>query len=195
MIGSAALLLLASLSWAAHEKPELLCSSNALAIMLFSLGVLAVIWIVWATPYAFAWELIRRATDITIHFSFSTSYTAIFWEVLIFLWLLWRVYSREGGFAAVLKHWGNVRDAIGAIVVAYLLTFLFHLFFTIPHEIYAAANDGQPPVVTKPIEPPPSAYHKTSSPKGNETKQPDLSRHPSRCSVKLRIDSILWLVG
>jgi hypothetical protein len=173
IIGSAALFLLALLSWAGHEEPRLLRSFYLLAITPFSLGVLGVMWFMWSAPYAFAWELIRRATDVTIHSSFSTSYTAICWEILIFLWLLWRVYSREGGFAAVLTHWGNVRDAIGAIVVAYLLTFLFHLFSTIPREIYTTAKDEQPPGVIKPIEPPPSAYYKTNSPKGHETEQQD----------------------
>src|SRR2546430_9113042 len=59
------------------------------------------------TPFLL--DLARRAADITIHQSFSTSFTSILWNVAIFVWVLKRIYSREGGLAAVMKHWGNAR--------------------------------------------------------------------------------------
>jgi hypothetical protein len=96
----------------------------------------------------FVWELIRRAALETVHSSFGTTFTSILLGIAIFLFILWRVYSREGGFAAVLKHWQNGRDAIVAVIVVYLLTFLFHLFITIPGEIRKEARAISPPAVT-----------------------------------------------
>lgn len=98
---------------------------------------------------AFVWEIIKQAADITVHSTFSTSYPAILRDLAVAGYVLLRIFRRGGGIAAVMKHVDNVKDAGVALVAAFVLTFLYHLFLTVPDEI--GHESTAPPVVSASI--------------------------------------------
>src|SRR5438132_849038 len=110
----------------------------------------------------FAWELITRAADITVHSTYSTSYMAILRDVLVFLYVVLRIWRREEGRQAVLKHWDNAKNAFEGLVILFAATFLYHLAITVPQEIGKEANNvPQPSFERNSSNPPRIAYVKT----------------------------------
>jgi len=121
--------------------------------------------------FPFAWNLIRSAIDITVHSTFSTTYPAIVRDVAVGIYVALRLLSRGGGIA-VLRHLDNIKDALTAVIMAFALTFLFHLFVTVPRAIYAVTQQTMdrywvttqlPPAGI--FSPPQVAYQKQLTPK------------------------------
>lgn len=84
------------------------------------------------------WEIAHRALDITVITTFSTSYAALLRDFLVAVYVLIRVLER-GGFLQLKKQLENARDGATAVVVTFLLTFLYHFIFSVPIQIKAAA--------------------------------------------------------
>src|SRR3954447_26103633 len=95
---------------------------------------------------------IYRAVHTTIYTPFSTSTGAILRDIAVVVFVVIRILRREGP-TAVQEYIRKGKDAALAVVAAFVLTFLYHLFFTIPNEINVEAASQRVPMVH--IPPPP----------------------------------------
>jgi hypothetical protein len=90
------------------------------------------------TIFPFAWELVTQSADVTGHSTFSSSYAALFRDIAVVVYVARKVWKRRG-IEAVRKYLNDGRDLAEALIIAFVLTFLYHLVFSVPNRIRTEA--------------------------------------------------------
>ena len=119
----------------------------------------ATLYLCWLLGFSFAFEIARRAMDLSVHSTFATSYSRVLIDIAVGIYVLKKIHSRDGGLSAVLKHWKrNLEDAFIAMALAAVITFLYHSFVTVRQEIWAEAAKAKPPIFAFPTPPKPPKF-------------------------------------
>ncbi len=91
------------------------------------------------TIFPFAWELTKEAANLTIHSTYGTTFWAIFRDIAVVAYVAIKVGKRRGS-EAVRKYLRDGADLAEALVIAFVLTFVYHLAITVPDGINTEAS-------------------------------------------------------
>jgi hypothetical protein len=110
----------------------------------FAIGTVCLPFVLFAIPVMHSCGL---ALDLTVHSTFATSIPAIIRDIVVCLYVAGRVFVREGQKG--LRDWAQKgKDAALALVAAFVLTFLYNLFFAAPQQIAKGTLPADPFVVS-----------------------------------------------
>lgn len=127
---------------------------------------------------SFDWQLAKQAAGLTIHSTYGTTLWAILRDVAVFAYVAGRM--RRGG-KVVRQYLRQGRYAAEAIAGALVLTFVYHLAITAPHQIEARVETAIWPTHPRLIPPPIADSHTPPTAK---------ARSPFAVVVELRVFSL-----
>jgi hypothetical protein len=108
--------------------------------------------------WLFAWQMARRASDLSVHHTFATSYPRIVIDVVAGIYVIWRIVRRRGAEAVKTVWVRTIMDgAVALYCSAWILTFCYHIVVTVPREIEQEAS-------SVPVAMPIDNKHKLSAP-------------------------------
>lgn len=88
-------------------------------------------------------EIAQDALDLTVRSTFATSYAAIGRDLIVVLYVGLSILRREGR-RGVNRWISNGKDAAAAVALAFLVTFVYHAFESVPDRIRTFASAKLP---------------------------------------------------